>query len=430
MSSAEPGFWDLPPGLTRAWRGNRNSARSSSSSSFTLHDPSRPALPPLGAPTTAARREGERASTVLYAQFEQRRARYCHLSYDEWRQEVRYHCIRPLDHALSMDAFLSLLCAMLMLLLVPYTTAMFRFVMGGGVGSVVLVTASLPYSPAFNTSDGSSYTLISGQAQYGPFGYVEVVTVQNSTTVQGQPQLSSFQYTDSSSFDSSCGYTVYSPVTSFTPPSWGNNDLAAPNGESELTLYAPGCSALNSLLGCYIGLCVVLWVGGVALFGTAACCGRRRYSTDIALDLEDVHSLGNEPEIPLRANDAALFKDLEPVVPPPPRCALAPVQERVHWIGAQQGQRGKALQRQTIAVSVIGVVQCSFALATLVSVVEVVREPGFGAGRGTGPMLPLILVSCCAPLLAMPCWIGLLLLSGHQERKLARMLAAQGYSLA
>ena len=434
--AAEPGFWSLPPGLfdRNAWFPRDPS----SSASFSLHD--RDAAAHSRRTLNGGSKAENEAISVLNRLYEHRALRYCDLQYYDWVLQVRFHSIRPLQR-LTVGSWGSFLCVVLMLLMVSYTSAMFRFTFGGGVGQLALLSTNLTYFPTFNTSDNSTYHLISGTANYNPFGYAEVVTVlQTASTTPsagGDAQTSTpprtFQYTDGSSFDSSCAYSVYAPVTGFEAPTYANDDLAAPDGDTQLTLYAPACTALTALLGLYIALCIVQVIGGIGLISAGLCCGRVGARGDVGHYLEDLNSSGNEPEVPLSAADAQLFK-YEPVVDwPPPRCAHPSVQRMSETLRARVGENQKRKRMQLIAMCVIGSVLCALALATLVLVVVVVREPGFrqagGGGVSYGPMLALILVSCCVPLLVVPYWMALLVVEAYQDRKLTRVLAAQGHSV-
>ena len=49
------------------------------------------------------------------------------------------------------------------------------------VGLVPLVTSQLAHTPTFNTTDGYHYQLVSGQAQWNPFGYAETVDISNTS---------------------------------------------------------------------------------------------------------------------------------------------------------------------------------------------------------------------------------------------------------
>ena len=173
-----PGFWDLPPALLDgSWLRDPFSSSSSSSSSFRLHDPGQPPL----RPRQVLGKEAAYAARVLVALYAQRPPRYCHLTYEQWLLQVRYHSIRPLQQPESSAEQCSVLCAFLMLCMTVHGAAMLRFTLGRS-----LLTTPLPNTPTFHTDDGAAWQLVNGQARWDPFGYLKVVTIRNTTAGGGE----------------------------------------------------------------------------------------------------------------------------------------------------------------------------------------------------------------------------------------------------
>ena len=422
-----PGFWDLPPALLDgSWLRDPFSSSSSSTSSFRLHDPGQPPL----RPRQVLGKEAAYAARVLVALYAQRPPRYCHLTYEQWLLQVRYHSIRPLRRPESPATLCIILCVGLMLLMVLYSAAMIRFIFG-----LPFLTTPLPYTPTFHINSNYTWQLVSGQAQWDPFGYAEVVTVRN-TTAGGEEEGVLYQYSDSSDFDGSCSYSVTQNVTGFSAPTYANGGYAAPTGDS-LSLTAPACGAWTSLLVCYLALCILLFICGLILLFAPAFCRRVEHGDDLSVYLQDLQSANTEPELSsLPPSVAALFKYEDEAEPPPPRCELPSVERMLEYVGLRLEERRTATRRLWRTVWVVGCVLCAVAVATLVSVVKVLREPGYdgegagwagGGGNGTGAMLPLMLVSCCVPLLVMPCYMAATAWQVRQDARLAAMLAAHGH---
>ena len=359
-----------------------------------------PPVPASGAPV------GKHAAQ-LQKQYDNRLPRYCRLDYEQWLNEVRYHPVAPFGRSrvsgrgtLRMAAFL---CLCMMIVMMSYSIAMVRFVLWGGVGLVPLVTSQLAYEPSFNTSDGNQYEFLSGQAQWNPFGYAEVINIRNSSASANDSNAKEFtQYAQSSDLGSDCTYSVVDVVTGFDEPTWATDRKYAPQGSSQRTLGVPACSALHTALICWPTLLAVLVVGGITTFGLLI-CGVNDSQQSMLLDELQV-DLGNIPDsssgrAPLA--DQHWFEgmpDTEPVPPPAPLPAEHEMREYVFshpsaGRGSWRCMRPCRLVTTCVAVTLMDV----FALATLIAMVSVVHDKGFVDAQA-GTMLALALVSCCVPL--------------------------------
>ena len=263
--------------------------------------------------------------------------RYCNLSSEQWLDEVRYYPVSPLGRgrttqSLWLAVYLCLMMAMWMTL---YSAALLRFVFGGGVGLVPLVTSQLAYTPNITYHNSSQYHFVSGRAQWNQFGYAEVVTIEtsdynvsSSASTDGQ-QL---QYAQSSDIGG-CSYTVTDVVTGLDPPSWRNDGKYAPQGSSQLTLHTPACSALTAAFVCSIALVVLtVFTGFPLLFASVF----GDYSAQQALldELQlDLRGTADDATLSQRQrSDGQWWKDIPDKTPHPARAALPTQQEMLDYV--------------------------------------------------------------------------------------------------